>query len=67
MLLEGAICGWNYSVAQATPGKGKSLCMQSAGTLPGGVTLVIVLLLALGADQVTKIFRANQTNGVVKG
>eukprot|EP00978_Attheya_sp_CCMP212_P031749 scaffold121143_cov65-Attheya_sp.AAC.1 len=41
--------------------------MQSAGTLLGGVTLVIVPLLALGADQVTKILRANQAYGVVKG
>eukprot|EP00978_Attheya_sp_CCMP212_P040030 scaffold214470_cov48-Attheya_sp.AAC.2 len=47
--------------------KGKSLCMQSAGTLLGGITLVIVPILALGADQVTKILRANQANGFVKG
>eukprot|EP00978_Attheya_sp_CCMP212_P046487 scaffold395390_cov24-Attheya_sp.AAC.1 len=36
-------------------------------TLLGGVTLVIVPLLALGADQVTKILRVNQAYGVVKG
>jgi superfamily II DNA helicase RecQ len=51
---------------QAT-GKGKSLCMQAAGTLLGGVTLVLVPLLALGGDQVTKIRRANQVYSVVKG
>jgi superfamily II DNA helicase RecQ len=52
---------------QAT-GKGKSLCMQTAKTLLGSVTLVIVPLLALGApDQVTKILWVNQLYGVVKG
>jgi superfamily II DNA helicase RecQ len=49
---------------QAT-GKGKSLCMQTAGTLLGGVTLVIVPLLALGADQVTKILRACNAFGKI--
>ena len=49
---------------QAT-GKGKSLCMQTAGTLFGGVTLVIVPLLALGADQVSKILRACNAFGRV--
>eukprot|EP00978_Attheya_sp_CCMP212_P002457 scaffold5015_cov51-Attheya_sp.AAC.6 len=51
---------------QAT-GKGKSLCMQTAGTLLGGITLVIVPLLELGADKVTKILRMNQVYGIVKG
>eukprot|EP00978_Attheya_sp_CCMP212_P024220 scaffold75818_cov54-Attheya_sp.AAC.1 len=48
-------------------GKGKYLCMQTAGTILRGVTLVIVPLLALGADQVTKISRVNQAYGGVHG
>eukprot|EP00978_Attheya_sp_CCMP212_P000554 scaffold1079_cov34-Attheya_sp.AAC.1 len=39
------------ALAVKATGKGKSLCMQSAGTLLGSVTLVIVPLLALGEDQ----------------
>jgi superfamily II DNA helicase RecQ len=49
---------------QAT-GKGKSLCMQRAGTLLGGVTLVIVPLLALGAHQVTMILWACNAFGKI--
>eukprot|EP00978_Attheya_sp_CCMP212_P014947 scaffold38334_cov24-Attheya_sp.AAC.1 len=46
-------------VVQAT-GKGKSICMQAAGTILHGVTLVIVPLLALGVDQVAKVTCASQ-------
>ena len=47
-------------------GGGKSLTMQMALTMSAGIAIIIVPLLALTADQVEKIKRANQKYGSVE-
>ena len=47
-------------------GGGKSLTMQMVLTMIGGIALIIVPLLALTADQVEKIRRANRSFGSVE-
>eukprot|EP00978_Attheya_sp_CCMP212_P022958 scaffold69443_cov58-Attheya_sp.AAC.1 len=47
-------------------GAGKSHVMRTTGVLLGGVCLIIMLLLALGSDQVVKLHTANQEFGSVK-
>ena len=47
-------------------GGGKSLTMQMVLTMTGGIALIIVPLLALTADQVEKIRRANSSFGSVE-
>ena len=47
-------------------GGGKSLTMQMVLTMTAGIALILVPLLALTADQVEKIWRANSSFGSVE-
>ena len=47
-------------------GGGKSLILQTVATCVGAITLVIVLLLSLTANQLSRLESANQDHGSVK-
>ena len=62
--LDKSICGSKVLMVLRT-GSGKSLVMQTAGIMMGGICLMIVPLLSLSADQVSKMRSIPQTEGMV--
>eukprot|EP00978_Attheya_sp_CCMP212_P039705 scaffold208925_cov31-Attheya_sp.AAC.1 len=61
-LVDVDVCGGKLLLIVKT-GAGKSHVMRTTGVLLGGVCLIIMPLLALGSDQVSKLTSASQAFG----
>jgi superfamily II DNA helicase RecQ len=64
-LIDVDVCGGKVLLIVKT-GAGKSHVMRTTGVMIGGVCLIIMPLLALGADQVSKLGSASQAFGSVE-
>jgi superfamily II DNA or RNA helicase len=64
-LVDVDVCGGKLLLIVKT-GAGKSHVMRTTGVLLGGVCLIIMPLLALGSDQVSKLTSASQAFGPVQ-
>eukprot|EP00978_Attheya_sp_CCMP212_P034359 scaffold143645_cov33-Attheya_sp.AAC.1 len=59
-------CGGKLLILVVKTGAGKSHVMRTTGVILGGVCLIIMPLLVLGSDQVSKLSSASQAFGAVE-